>query len=47
MSLDGVGRETADSITLYAAGRPVFVVDGLHETHIFEARAFRGVGKRE
>ncbi len=27
MSLDGVGRETADSITLYAAGRPVFVVD--------------------
>ena len=27
MSLDGVGRETADSITLYAAGRPAFVVD--------------------
>ena len=27
MKLDGVGRETADSITLYAAGRPVFVVD--------------------
>ena len=27
MGLDGVGRETADSITLYAAGRAVFVVD--------------------
>ncbi len=27
LNLDGVGRETADSITLYAAGRPVFVVD--------------------
>lgn len=27
MGLDGVGRETADSITLYAAERPVFVVD--------------------
>lgn len=27
LGLDGVGRETADSITLYAAGRPVFVVD--------------------
>ena len=27
MKLDGVGRETADSITLYAAERPVFVVD--------------------
>ncbi len=27
MGLDGVGRETADSITLYAAERPAFVVD--------------------
>ena len=27
LCLDGVGRETADSITLYAAERPVFVVD--------------------
>ena len=27
MKLDGVGRETADSITLYAAERAVFVVD--------------------
>ena len=27
LSLDGVGKETADSIILYAAGKPVFVVD--------------------
>ena len=27
MSVNGVGPETADSILLYAAGRPVFVVD--------------------
>ncbi len=27
LSINGVGRETADSILLYAFGRPVFVVD--------------------
>ncbi|MEM3405072.1 MAG: endonuclease III domain-containing protein [Candidatus Micrarchaeaceae archaeon] len=27
LSLDGIGPETADSIILYAAGKPVFVVD--------------------
>ncbi|MFC1890382.1 endonuclease III domain-containing protein, partial [Thermodesulfobacteriota bacterium] len=27
LSLKGIGPETADSILLYAAGRPVFVVD--------------------
>ena len=27
LSLEGVGRETADSILLYAGGHPVFVVD--------------------
>jgi endonuclease-3 related protein len=27
LSVKGVGRETADSISLYALGRPVFVVD--------------------
>jgi endonuclease-3 related protein len=27
LGLTGVGQETADSILLYAAGRPVFVVD--------------------
>ncbi len=27
LSLHGIGEETADSIMLYAAGRPVFVVD--------------------
>jgi endonuclease-3 related protein len=25
--VSGIGRETADSIALYAAGRPLFVVD--------------------
>lgn len=28
MAVSGIGPETADSILLYAAGRPVFVVDG-------------------
>ncbi len=28
LEIPGVGRETADSILLYALGRPVFVVDG-------------------
>ena len=28
LSVHGVGRETADSILLYALGRPVFVIDG-------------------
>lgn len=27
LALDGVGKETADSILLYAAGKPIFVVD--------------------
>jgi endonuclease-3 related protein len=27
LSINGIGRETADSIVLYAAGRPTFVVD--------------------
>lgn len=27
LALDGVGKETADAIILYAAGRPTFVVD--------------------
>ena len=27
LSINGIGRETADSIILYAAGRPTFVVD--------------------
>ncbi len=28
LAVHGIGRETADSIALYAAGRPLFVVDG-------------------
>ncbi len=27
LAMDGIGPETADSITLYAAGKPVFVID--------------------
>lgn len=27
LGVDGIGRETADSIVLYAAGHPIFVVD--------------------
>ncbi|MBU3937390.1 MAG: endonuclease III domain-containing protein, partial [Proteobacteria bacterium] len=27
LAVKGIGPETADSITLYAAGKPVFVVD--------------------
>ncbi|MCJ7544053.1 MAG: endonuclease III domain-containing protein, partial [Phycisphaerae bacterium] len=27
LSINGVGRETADSMILYAAGKPTFVVD--------------------
>jgi endonuclease-3 related protein len=27
LALEGIGKETADSIILYAAGRPIFVVD--------------------
>jgi endonuclease-3 related protein len=27
LSVSGIGRETADSIVLYAAGKPTFVVD--------------------
>ena len=27
LSVHGIGRETADSILLYAAGKPVFVID--------------------
>ncbi|AZK59750.1 endonuclease III domain-containing protein [Candidatus Desulforudis audaxviator] len=31
LAVRGIGKETADSILLYAAGRPVFVID--HYTH--------------
>ncbi|MGC8538074.1 MAG: endonuclease III domain-containing protein [Candidatus Micrarchaeia archaeon] len=27
LSINGIGRETADSIILYAAGKPIFVID--------------------
>ena len=35
LSLNGIGRETADSILLYAFGRPVFVIDA-YTRRIFE-----------
>jgi endonuclease-3 related protein len=35
LSVNGIGRETADSILLYAAGMPVFVVDGYTHRILF------------
>jgi endonuclease-3 related protein len=44
LSIRGVGRETADSIILYAAGKPIFVVDAytkrvLHRHGLVDDRA--------
>jgi len=41
LSVTGIGRETADSIALYAAGRPLFVVDA------YTRRIFGRVGLLE
>ena len=38
LAVHGIGRETADSIVLYAAGRPLFVVDA------YTRRVFRRLG---
>jgi endonuclease-3 related protein len=38
LSVPGIGEETADSIILYAAGRPVFVIDA------YTRRIFKRVG---
>ena len=35
LSVNGIGRETADSILLYAAGMPFFVVDGYTHRILF------------
>ena len=35
LSINGIGPETADSIVLYAAGRPVFVVDAYTKRILF------------
>lgn len=40
-ALDGVGPETADSILLYAGGRPVFVVDAYTRRIAHRLRLFR------
>jgi endonuclease-3 related protein len=39
LAMDGIGRETADSIVLYAAGLPVFVVDA-YTRRIFSRLGF-------
>lgn len=39
LAVDGIGRETADSIVLYAAGLPLFVVDA-YTRRIFSRLAF-------
>jgi endonuclease III related protein len=41
LAVHGVGRETADSIALYAAGQPLFVVDA------YTRRVFRRLGRVE
>ncbi|MEW6541316.1 MAG: endonuclease III domain-containing protein [Bacillota bacterium] len=43
LAVRGIGRETADSILLYAAGRPVFVID--HYTHRILQRLGRAHGR--
>jgi endonuclease III related protein len=39
LAVDGIGRETADSIVLYAAGLPLFVVDA-YTRRVFERLGF-------
>lgn len=41
LALSGIGPETADSILLYAAGRPVFVVDAYTRRLAHRLRLFR------
>ncbi len=41
LSLKGVGNETADSIVLYAAGKPKFVIDA-YTTRMMECVGIRG-----
>ncbi len=43
LSINGIGPETADSIILYAAGRPEFVVDA-YTKRIFERHGLVGGG---
>src|SRR3989344_1001953 len=42
LSLNGIGNETADSIILYAAGKPVFVIDA-YTKRLLQ----RGFGKKQ
>ncbi|MEW5946130.1 MAG: endonuclease III domain-containing protein [bacterium] len=41
LSVNGIGRETADSIILYAAGKPVFVIDA-YTRRIFSRHGWCG-----
>ncbi len=45
LGLYGIGPETADSILLYAAGRPVFVVDA-YTMRLLERLGLAGAGAR-
>ena len=45
LSIHGVGDETADSIILYAAGNPVFVID-TYTRRIFKRLGFNKAGSR-
>lgn len=42
LSINGIGQETADSILLYALGRPVFVVDAYTKRIFSRHRFIRG-----
>ena len=42
LAIRGIGRETADSILLYAAGRPTFVVDAYTRRILARHRLIRG-----
>ena len=44
LSMNGIGPETADSIILYAAGRPVFVIDAYTRR---EMQRICGIGEAE
>ena len=42
LAVSGIGRETADSIALYAAGRPLFVIDAYTRRVFARLGLFRG-----
>ena len=44
LSINGIGPETADSILLYALGKPVFVVDAYTKRFLKNHRIYNGEG---